>query len=105
MERITNKVVSVGTSQVVVCSEVLPTQRKSIIIQNTSTGGQKITLAINQDAVSGAGFVMSPGGYYSDSINGNWFPVPFQFVVVSDLAGGTVTVLEVIGDVVEAKRW
>lgn len=103
--RVTNKTVSVSTTPVVLSQELNPTQRKSIIIQNVSTGGQKVTLAINQDAVSGSGFVMSPGGYWSDSTNGVYYPVPFQFVVVSDLAGATVTIQEVIGDEVTGVKW
>ena len=96
-ERITNKTVSVGTSAVVVASELLDGQRKSISIQNTSTNGAKISLSINQDPVSGQGFVMSPGGSYSDSSDGINYPSNYQFAVISDIAGGTVAVMERVG--------
>ena len=96
-DRITNKTVSVGTSPVVIAQELLDGQRKSISIVNTSTGGQKISLSIGQEPVSGAGFVMSAGGSYIDSTDGIVYPPNYQFAVISDLAGGTVSVIERIG--------
>lgn len=97
-DSITNKTVAVGTSQVQICMEVLPTQRKFIVVINTSTAGQKITLAVNQDAVAGAGIVLSPGGSYSDSADGNnYFPPHFSIQAISDAVSGSVSILERIG--------
>lgn len=96
-DRISNETKSVGTSAVVVASELLYGQRKSISIQNTSTNGAKISLSINDDPSNGKGFVMSPGGNYSDSTDGINYPSNYQYAVVSDIAGGSVAVQERIG--------
>lgn len=97
-ERITNKTVSVGTDPVVVSSELLPTQRKEIFICNTSVGGQIISLAINASPASKSGLVLYPGGSFSSSMDGyNFFPSNFQINAISDIAGGTLAVMERIG--------
>lgn len=100
-ENVTNKAVSVGVTLVNVCDEVLPTQRKTITIINTSTAGQKISLGINSDAVVGAGIVLTPGGSFNDSADGNsknsYFPTCFHISAIADAAGGTLAVSERIG--------
>ena len=101
-DRISNKTVSVGVTQVNVSPEVLLGQRKYISIINTSTGGQKITIAVNSDAVLGNGIVLSPGGSYSDSQDGvAYYPPNFNIQAISDLAGGSLAVLERIGNEVK----
>jgi len=104
-DNITNKLVSIGVTLVNVADEVLPTQRKNITIVNTSSGGQKISLGINADAVNGAGIVLSPGGTYNDSADGNsrnsYFPTHYHISAISDLAGGTIAVMERIGKEVQ----
>jgi len=98
MDRVTNKSVSVGTSPVLVAQEVLLGQRKSITIINTSTGTQKISLAIDAGTGSGSASVLSPGGSFNDSQDGSfYFPLNSQITAISDGAGGSISVLERIG--------
>lgn len=98
MDRITNRTISVGTSQVQIASDVLMGQRKFITVINTSTGSEKITLAFNQDAVSGQGVVLSSGGSYTDTQDGTgYFPSNTHIQAICDSATGKVAIVERIG--------
>ena len=72
-------------------------KRKSIIIINTSTGGQKISLAIAETAVSGYGIVLSPGGSWQDSQESGYSPTQREITAISDIAGGTIAIQERTG--------
>lgn len=97
-DRITNKTVAVGTNQVQVAQDVLVGQRKYITIVNSSSGSEQITLAFNQDAVAGAGVVLSPGGSYTDSQDGSaYFPSNTHIQAICDSATGRLSVVERIG--------
>lgn len=95
MEGINNNSITVGTTAVKLADDVMPRQRAFISIINTSTGGQKISLSFAQDPANGKGIVLSPGGSYSDSADGQfYFPPHFNIQAISDVAGGTVSVME-----------
>lgn len=72
-------------------------RRVGIIITNTSTGGQKISVAIDGDAVVGSGIVLAPGGNWGDTMDGNYYPTQKRISVISDVAGGSIAVLERVG--------
>ena len=104
-DSITTKQVTIGTSVVLVAQELIPTQRKSIVLINASTGGQTITVYINGDAATGVGIPLSPGGTISDSADGNapdsYFPPSFQYTAISSGAGGVLAVIERVGSAVK----
>lgn len=68
--------------------------RRSIILINTSTAAQKITVAIDQPAVSGSGIVLNVGGVWSDNADGGYLPTQKQITAISDGAGGTLSIQE-----------
>jgi len=98
----TNKSVSVGTTPVVIMSQLLPTQRKSYAIINTSTSSQKISISIDDSPANGKGVVLSPGGSWDDTASGespsDYFPTFLQFIAVSDIAGGSLAIMERVGN-------
>lgn len=70
-------------------------KRIGIILINTSTGGQTITIAIDGEAVAGEGIVLSPGGYWQDNQDGiGYLPTQARITAVSDLAGATLAIQE-----------
>lgn len=101
MERNSNTAVTVGTSPTVVSVEKgnQNGQRVGIILSNNSTGGQVISVAIGSEAVAGQGIVLSPGGVWSDTMDGFYRPTQQQITAVADGAGGSLAVQERIGGV------
>jgi len=93
-ELIRNMSIDVGTSPVVIAEEQYGTLRNVLVITNTSTGGQKITISPADDAVAGIGIVISAGGYYNDSADSGYTPTKRRITAVSDIAGGKVSVHE-----------
>jgi hypothetical protein len=96
VEQIRNTLIAVGTSPVVVSEEQSEgsAKRNVIMIVNTSTGGQKITISPNADAVAGKGIVLGAGGFYQDSADSGYIPTQTRISAISDLAGGTLSVHE-----------
>lgn len=88
-ERLRNTIITVGTSVCIACQDIQPYGRIELNLQNVSTGGQKISLAINDEAVSGSGFVMSPGGYYNPE-----FPTSYRITAIADGAGALLSIVE-----------
>ena len=72
-------------------------KRQSITIINTSTGGQKITIAIGQTAVSGQGLQLGAGGSWNDSQDSGYKPTQREITAISDIAGGTIAIQERTG--------
>lgn len=68
--------------------------RRSIIVINTSTGGQVITIAVDAPAVSKQGITLYPGGLWSDNADGGYLPTQKQITAISDLAGGLLSIQE-----------
>lgn len=96
MENNRNVSISVGTSNVVLCDSRNPTvnYRSFFSIINTSTGGQVISITFTDEAGAGNGVVISPGGYYSESISEGFTPTNERICAISSGAGGTVAVSE-----------
>jgi len=88
-----NRSILVGTTSVLVSEECFQ-QRTAIIVTNTSTAGQKISIGISQEAVNGTGIVLSPGGTFQDSRDGKYLPSNQQINAISDAAGGSIAVHE-----------
>lgn len=88
-----NTTVTVGTSNVEVSRECFQ-QRSAIVLTNTSTGGQVISIAIGEQAVAGNGIQLRAGGVYQDTRDGSYMPSNKQINAISDVAGGTLAVHE-----------
>lgn len=99
MENDRNESLAVDTSAVVVSkSKEHQLKRKGITIINTSSGAQKITLAINAEANAGQGIVLSAGGSWSDTEEGGYIPTQKLITAISDIVGGTIAIQERLGD-------
>lgn len=72
-------------------------KRKSITIINTSTGGQKVSLAIGSEAGVAQGIPLNVGGHWHDSEDGGYKPTQRQITAISDLAGATIAIQERTG--------
>ena len=70
--------------------------RKLIIVTNTSTGGQIITLSTVGQSTSLKGQVLYPGGSMSDSIETGYRPSNERYTAVSSAAGGQLSLHEVV---------
>lgn len=94
-----NEQITIGTSTVIVSDEKQNSQftRNSIIIINTSTGGQVITLSIDNEAVAGRGIQLGVGGSWQDSKDSGYLPTQRQVSAISSLAGGTISLQERTG--------
>ena len=95
-ELIRNSTLTIGTSAVVVSEEQYQgnAERSVILIINTSTGGQKITIAPDDEATSGIGIVLGAGGFYQDSKDSGYIPTQTRISAISDIAGGTISIHE-----------
>jgi len=100
MEFNRNEQATIGTSASVISVEKdnANVKRKSIIVINTSTGGQVITIAIDAPAVAGAGIVLSVGGSWQDSQDGGYLPTQKQITAISSAAGGLLSIQERTGE-------
>lgn len=91
-----NESIDVGVTPVQLMADVLPGQRRTFNITNTSTAGQVISVSVGQDPTNGHGVVLYPGGNWSETTNTGYVPSEKAFNAISDLAGGTVSVYEEI---------
>lgn len=96
MENNINQSINVGATATVISVERDNNngKRASIIVINTSTGGESITVAVDAPAVSGAGVVLSPGGTWSDSRDGAYWPTQKQITAIGSGAGATIAIQE-----------
>ncbi len=96
MEINRNESLTVGTTPIIASIEKFNANitRKSIIIINTSTDSQKITISIDKPAVSGQGIVLYAGGSWQDSAEDKYLPTQLLITAVSDAVGGTIAIQE-----------
>jgi hypothetical protein len=89
-----NTTLTVGTDPVVAAINrtALNSTRRSIIILNESTGGQKVSLAVGETAVSGSGIVLYIGGSFDRSPNEE--PPQVEITAISDIAGAIISIYE-----------
>lgn len=91
-----NKSVSVGTSLVTLSEQksLLQSQRVRLIITNTSTAGQIISIAADGEAVAGSGLVLYPGGSQSWEVQANLQITQSRITAIADAVSGSVSVYE-----------
>lgn len=87
-----NSAVSVGATSVLV-SEAK--EREELIITNTSTAGQNITLLLGEgEAVSTYGVYLAPFSTYFSSKSAGFMPFQGRISAISDAVGGALSVFE-----------
>lgn len=97
METVRQDSVSVGITKVEIFSYANPNSpRKFLYVRNNSTGGQIITLSFgdSQSVAAGKGIVLNPTGSYYETKSEDFEPWQDRIYVISDLAGGTISVVE-----------
>jgi hypothetical protein len=93
-ETVTDGTASIGTTSVEISPRAEPGERVEIIIVNTSTGGQTISLVWNDPAVAGSGVVLYPSGIYSGSQDPSLKLSNLRISAVASLAGGSISIHE-----------
>jgi len=87
---------TIGTDATIISEQTSPpdTERKLVTLVNASTGGQIITIAIGDIAVSNQGIPLNPGGYYHESHDAGFTPTQSHISAISSAAGGTLSIQE-----------
>lgn len=96
MEKTVSETQTIGTSASVVSVEKGNANGRRIvfIIQNTSVGGQVVSLGFGSEAVASSGIVVNPGGYWMDSKDSGYEPMQQQVTAIASAAGATIAVFE-----------
>lgn len=91
-----NKTEVVGTTAVNVLPDrtALNEQRTALIITNSSTAGQVITLSIDSQAVDNQGIILYPGGSWEQTANSGYLPPQKRISAISDAAAGQLSIYE-----------
>lgn len=87
---------TIGTDPVVVSEAKISgnSERVRLILTNTSTGAQSISLATDADATIGYGLVLSPGGSMAWEKQAGIPIIQSRVSAVSSVAGGTLAIYE-----------
>ncbi len=93
-ELIRNFSQTINTTPSVVAEEQYGTIRSVLVITNTSTGGQVITISPADQATAGSGVVLYPGGQYVDAMDSGYKPTSTRITAISDVAGGLIAIHE-----------
>lgn len=94
IERISNRTLTVGASSIILSARLSNGQRSVLFISNTSTAGQKVSIAAGQEAIVGQGITIGAGGFYQDSLSDGYFPTNEDISVISDAVGATLSIQE-----------
>jgi len=94
-----NESVSVGVSSVIL-ADACPksTKRTQFIIINTSTTAKITIVKSDTAAVSGAGIVLNPSGSFAESTDSGYKCYQGKMSAISDVAGGTLSIVESFED-------
>jgi hypothetical protein len=85
----------VGTTSVLVSeAQIGDTQRKVLVLTNTSAGGQTITLSFGDEAVANNGIVLYPTGAWSESLDSAYTPSNDRIFAIASAAAGQISVYE-----------
>lgn len=94
-ERNRNVKFTLPTTSTIISEQLgFDSQRVFISIINTSTGGETVSLGIEDEAKAGQGIVLSPGGTYSESADGINFPTNAQFTALGSANTATIALAE-----------
>ena len=94
VENIRDGSVTVGTTAVQLSLQEIPGTRNVLVITNTSTSGQQISLSWGKNAIAGKGMVLYPGGTWSESIDNRFTPSAMEVWAISSAASGTIAIHE-----------
>lgn len=69
-------------------------KRASIIVTNLSASGVYVTIAVDSEAKDSSGIVLYPGGVWSDSRDGGYWPTQKQITIISSAPNAVVAIQE-----------
>lgn len=85
---------TIGTTSIIILPRLGVGQRTMLIITNTSTAGQEITLKWGGAATAGVGAVLYPGGSLFESRDPAFKPSTEEVWAVASAAGATIAIHE-----------
>jgi len=88
------KSIAVGTTVVELSAEKTTQRRTELIITNTSTLNQVVSLGLGTEAVAGVGIVLYPGSSYVSSIDARYTPTNTRITAIASAAAGAVALFE-----------
>ena len=71
-----------------------PQARVALVLKNTSLAGEKITIAIGQDAILGQGVVLNQNDTFPLSQDGAYFPPQDVVNAIADVGTATLSIYE-----------
>ena len=91
-----NEQVAVGTASIIVCDNRNVINKRSVlVIRNTSTGGQNITVSLgNSQAVANQGILLHQDETFTDSSETVYECFQGQIAAISSAAGGLLSIFE-----------
>lgn len=94
-ERVRNAALAVGTTGVIISNQLFEGQRTVLVLTNTSTAGQIVTIQTGEQAQTAlSGIILYPGGSWSESIDATFQPSNLEYWAVASAAGGTLAIQE-----------
>jgi len=94
-ENIRNETLTIGASDTEVSKDIFPpAMRKTLVLTNTSTAAQVITISFGDQAAAGAGIVLYPGGSWTETLDNRFIPSQARIRAIASAAGGALAVHE-----------
>jgi len=85
---------TIGATSTLISQRMPEGLRKVIVVTNTSTGGETITLSIGQQAAAGAGIILSSGGSWNESQDNTFMVTSDEIWCIGSGAGAKVAIYE-----------
>lgn len=90
-EVVRNEAVAVSTTSILISPAH---KRQEIIIINSSSGTQRITISIGKEAILDAGVTLQPWGAWYGSANSEFRVASENIYVISSAASGQISIFE-----------
>ena len=91
-----NSSATIDTTSLQITQKLVGQTRKSLVITNTSTSSQIVTISEGQEAVFGNGIILYPQGTMVKSIDSGYIPSKSDYYAIADNAGATISIFEEI---------
>ena len=93
-ENIRNSAKTIGTTPLIISPTLEMGKRNVLVITNTSTGGQVISISFGEQATALQGIVLYPGGSWFEVIGAGFNPTSEIVWGVSSAASGIIAIQE-----------
>ena len=98
MKRVRNASKTIAVTNTLISPSFIggSSSRVAIVLKNTSTIGEKITIAVGQDAIFGQGAILGQGDTFSLTQDGSYMPPQDIINAIADVATATLSIYEEI---------